>query len=166
MLAIMIQAVALSMVASKSLARRRLRLSQAMVRSTTQRRGRSSNPFAASERGKKDQGARRIRRNTGRASADGAVGIEPGGGLALGKGVMDRAQPGLPGPPHMRSKENRAYGDGTVWRSGLKVASPVRMQERRNEAGGQEQDRGIFAQQRTTPESAEENSILPSQGLQ
>ena len=50
MLAIMIQAVALSIVASKSLARRRLRLSQAIVRSTTQRRGSSSKPFAASER--------------------------------------------------------------------------------------------------------------------
>jgi len=35
---------------SKSLANRRQRLSQAKVRSTTQRRGRSSNPFARSER--------------------------------------------------------------------------------------------------------------------
>src|ERR1700680_2285895 len=38
------------MVASTSLARRRLRLSQAMVRSTTQRRGRRMKPLAASER--------------------------------------------------------------------------------------------------------------------
>ena len=40
--AIMSQAAALAMVASKSLARRRLRPSQAKVRSTTQRRGRTS----------------------------------------------------------------------------------------------------------------------------
>jgi hypothetical protein len=39
-----------SMVASKSLARRRLRLSQAMVRSTTHRRGKGWKPLAASER--------------------------------------------------------------------------------------------------------------------
>ncbi len=38
------QAVAEAMVCSKSLARRRLRLSQASVRSTTQRRGRTSKP--------------------------------------------------------------------------------------------------------------------------
>ena len=44
------QAVALSMVRSKSLARRRLRLSHAKVRSTTQRRGKSLKPLAASER--------------------------------------------------------------------------------------------------------------------
>src|SRR6201993_3066031 len=46
----MSQAWALSMVASKSLARRRLRLSQAMVRSTTHRRGNSWKPLAASQR--------------------------------------------------------------------------------------------------------------------
>jgi hypothetical protein len=46
----MTQAVALSMVASKSFASRRLRLSHAIVRSTTHRRGKSSKPFAASER--------------------------------------------------------------------------------------------------------------------
>jgi putative transposase len=44
------QAVAEAMVCSKSLARRRLRLSQAIVRSTTQRRGRTSNPLAVSDR--------------------------------------------------------------------------------------------------------------------
>ena len=43
-------ATALAIVASKSLARRRQRPSQAKVLSTTQRRGRISNPFAASER--------------------------------------------------------------------------------------------------------------------
>lgn len=41
---------ALSREASKSLARRRLRLSQAKVRSTTQRRGRTTKPAAGSER--------------------------------------------------------------------------------------------------------------------
>src|SRR5271157_4152464 len=40
------QALALAIDASKSLARRRLRLSQARVRSTTQRRGKSSKPTA------------------------------------------------------------------------------------------------------------------------
>ena len=45
-----IPTVALSMEASKSFARRRLRFSHAMVRSTTQRRGSSCNPLAASER--------------------------------------------------------------------------------------------------------------------
>ena len=49
-LASMSQAAAVSIRASKSLARRRLRLSQARVRSTTHRRGRSSKPLAASER--------------------------------------------------------------------------------------------------------------------
>ena len=44
------QAVAEAMVCSKSLARRRLRLSHAKVRSTTQRRGSTSKPFAASDR--------------------------------------------------------------------------------------------------------------------
>lgn len=43
-------AVADAMVCSKSLARRRFRLSQARVRSTTQRRGSTSKPFAASDR--------------------------------------------------------------------------------------------------------------------
>lgn len=46
MLAILIQVSALAMEASKSLARRRLRLSQASVRSTTQRRGRICKPCA------------------------------------------------------------------------------------------------------------------------
>ncbi len=41
---------ALAMVASKSLASRRLRLSHAKVRSTTQRRGSITKPFAASDR--------------------------------------------------------------------------------------------------------------------
>jgi len=49
-LAIISQARALSTVFSKSLAKRRLRLSHAIVRSTTHRRGNSSNPLAASER--------------------------------------------------------------------------------------------------------------------
>jgi len=44
------QAVAEAMVCSKSLARRRLRLSHARVRSTTQRRGSTSKPFAVSDR--------------------------------------------------------------------------------------------------------------------
>ena len=44
------QAVADAMVCSKSLARRRLRFSQASVRSTTQRRGRTSKPLAVSDR--------------------------------------------------------------------------------------------------------------------
>ena len=48
--AIKSQVVALAMVRSKSLARRRLRLSQAKARSTTQRRGISSKPTALSER--------------------------------------------------------------------------------------------------------------------
>ena len=43
-------ASALAMVASKSLASRRLRLSQAKVRSTTQRRGRTTKPGARSDR--------------------------------------------------------------------------------------------------------------------
>ena len=43
-------AVAEAMVCSKSLARRRLRFSQAKVRSTTQRRGKSSKPLAVSDR--------------------------------------------------------------------------------------------------------------------
>lgn len=43
-------AVADAMICSKSLARRRFRLSQARVRSTTQRRGRTMKPFAASDR--------------------------------------------------------------------------------------------------------------------
>ncbi len=50
MLAIMIHASALSMVASKSLARRRLRPSQAKVRSAPHRRGSSWKPFAVSAR--------------------------------------------------------------------------------------------------------------------
>ena len=50
MLAIMSQASALAMVASKSLARRRLRPSQAKVRSTTQRRGRTLKPVTSSLR--------------------------------------------------------------------------------------------------------------------
>lgn len=50
MLAMRAQAVALSMERSKSLARRRQRPSQANVRSTTQRRGRTSKPLSASER--------------------------------------------------------------------------------------------------------------------
>src|SRR3546814_16521956 len=41
---------ALAMVCSQSLASRRQRPSHAKVRSTTQRRGRTSNPLAASER--------------------------------------------------------------------------------------------------------------------
>lgn len=41
---------ALSMVRSKSLARRLFRLSQVKVRSTTQRRGMTSKPLAVSER--------------------------------------------------------------------------------------------------------------------
>src|SRR5665213_1232846 len=49
-LAIISQASALAIVASKSFASRRLRLSQAMVRSTTQRRGNSLKPLAASDR--------------------------------------------------------------------------------------------------------------------
>ena len=49
-LAIMSHASALTIVASKSFARRRLRLSQAMVRSTTQRRGNNLKPLAASDR--------------------------------------------------------------------------------------------------------------------
>jgi hypothetical protein len=49
-LAMKSQACALSIVASKSFARRRFRLSQAMVRSTTQRRGSGSKPMAASDR--------------------------------------------------------------------------------------------------------------------
>src|SRR3546814_2974207 len=44
------QAVAEAMVCSKSLARRRLRLSHAKVRSTTQRRGSTSKPLAVSDR--------------------------------------------------------------------------------------------------------------------
>jgi hypothetical protein len=44
------QALALAIEASKSLARRRLRLSQARVRSTTHRQGRISKPTACSER--------------------------------------------------------------------------------------------------------------------
>ena len=44
------QAAAVSMSASKSLARRRLRLSQASVRSTTHIQGSNSNPLATSER--------------------------------------------------------------------------------------------------------------------
>ena len=44
------QAVALEMVASKSLDNRRQRPSQASVRSTTQRRGKTWKPFATSER--------------------------------------------------------------------------------------------------------------------
>ena len=47
-LAIMSHASALTIVASKSFARRRLRLSQAMVRSTIQRRGNNLKPLAAS----------------------------------------------------------------------------------------------------------------------
>ena len=43
-------AVAEAMVCSKSLARRRLRLIHAKVRSTTHRRGSTSKPFAASDR--------------------------------------------------------------------------------------------------------------------
>jgi hypothetical protein len=43
------QARALSMVASKSFAKRRFRLSHAMDRSTTHRRGSGSNPLAASD---------------------------------------------------------------------------------------------------------------------
>ena len=50
MLAIMSQASALAMVASKSLARRRFRPSQAKVRSTTQRRGRTLKPVTSSLR--------------------------------------------------------------------------------------------------------------------
>jgi len=45
-LAIISHASALAIVASKSLARRRLRLSRAMVRSTTQRRGNNLKPLA------------------------------------------------------------------------------------------------------------------------
>ena len=51
MFATRIHAVALSMEASKSFARRRLRQSQAKVRSTTHRRGSTSKPFAVLERG-------------------------------------------------------------------------------------------------------------------
>ena len=43
-------AVAEAMVCSKSLARRRFRLSQASVRSTTQRRGRTTKPLVVSDR--------------------------------------------------------------------------------------------------------------------
>src|SRR3546814_21157129 len=43
-------AVAEAMVCSKSLARRRFRLSQASVRSTTQRLGSTTKPFAVSDR--------------------------------------------------------------------------------------------------------------------
>jgi hypothetical protein len=43
-------AVAEAMLRSKSLARRWLRFSHANVRSTTQRRGRTTKPFARSER--------------------------------------------------------------------------------------------------------------------
>ena len=50
MLAIMIQESALSMFASKSFARRRFRLIQAMFRSTPHRRGKGSKPLAWSER--------------------------------------------------------------------------------------------------------------------
>ena len=50
MLAIRSQASALSMVCSKSLAKRRLRPNQAKVLSTTYRRGNRTNPLAASER--------------------------------------------------------------------------------------------------------------------
>ena len=50
MLAIISQASALSMFFSKSLARRRLRTSQAKVLSTTHRRGNRAKPLAASER--------------------------------------------------------------------------------------------------------------------
>ena len=49
-LAIMTHVSAVEIKASKSLARRRLRLSQAKVRSTTQRRGNSTKPLAVSER--------------------------------------------------------------------------------------------------------------------
>ena len=49
-LAIMSHVSALAIVASKSFASRRLRLSHAMVRSTTQRRGNSLKPLAASDR--------------------------------------------------------------------------------------------------------------------
>jgi hypothetical protein len=49
-LAMVAQAVALLMDRSQSLARRRQRPSHAKVRSTTQRRGKSSKPFAVSER--------------------------------------------------------------------------------------------------------------------
>ncbi len=45
-----IHATALAMVASKSFANRRQRPSQAKVRSTTQRRGRTSKPLALSQR--------------------------------------------------------------------------------------------------------------------
>ena len=51
MFATRIHAVALSMEASKSFARRRLRQSQAKVRSTTHRRGSTSKPFAVLGRG-------------------------------------------------------------------------------------------------------------------
>ena len=50
MLAMVIQAVELSIERSQSLANRRQRPSQAKVRSTTHRRGKTSKPFAASER--------------------------------------------------------------------------------------------------------------------
>ncbi len=50
MLAISSHASALSMVFSKSLARRRLRPNHANVRSTTHRRGNSTKPLAVSER--------------------------------------------------------------------------------------------------------------------
>src|SRR4051812_26463523 len=49
-LAIVSHALALAAEASKSLAKRRLRLSQARVRSTTQRRGKGSKPVQPSER--------------------------------------------------------------------------------------------------------------------
>jgi hypothetical protein len=49
-LAIYSQVVALSMLASKSLASRRLRLSHASVRSTTQRRGSTTKPLTANDR--------------------------------------------------------------------------------------------------------------------
>jgi len=48
--AMVMNATAVAVRFSKSLARRRHRPSQAKVRSTTQRRGRSSNPLAASDR--------------------------------------------------------------------------------------------------------------------
>ena len=50
MLAMRSQASALSMVSSKSLARRRLRPNQAKALSTTHRRGNKTKPLAASER--------------------------------------------------------------------------------------------------------------------
>jgi len=44
------QVVALAIVRAKSLARRRLRFNQAMVRSTTQRRSSNLKPFAVADR--------------------------------------------------------------------------------------------------------------------